>query len=129
MTAVNQRHVKVIAEVTQILDTHYGDRPSLSQLAARVGLSRSHLSRTFHAVVGVTMRRYVNELRLQHACGLLTRSTLSLTAIANECGFYDLSHFDKSFRRRFRTSPGEFRISAATSPGTQGMAADTGTAA
>jgi AraC-like DNA-binding protein len=104
-----ERNIAVIGQVREYLQGHYVDVPSLPQLAAMAGMSRSHFSRTFHAVVGTPLRQYVGDLRLQRACALLTTSTLSLTAIAMECGFYDLPHFDKAFRRRFGTAPQQFR--------------------
>jgi transcriptional regulator GlxA family with amidase domain len=107
-----RRPLQKIAKVarTQLfLSRNISDVPSLKDLAAMTSMSRSHFSRTFHAIAGVTVRDYVRDLRLQHAAALLTGSTLSLTAIAIECGFYDLPHFDKAFHRRFAVSPRAFR--------------------
>jgi transcriptional regulator GlxA family with amidase domain len=73
------------------------------------GMSRSHFSRTFHAVAGMTLRDYVRELRPKQAQHLLGTSRLSLTYIATECGFCDLPHLDKAFRQRFGISPRLFR--------------------
>jgi xylan 1,4-beta-xylosidase len=83
--------------------------PSLDELAATVAMSRSHLSRTFHAVAGVSLRTYVRDARLQRAAAMLVTSTLPVTFVAVECGFYDLPHLDKGFRRRFGITPHEFR--------------------
>src|SRR5437660_977625 len=55
-------------------------------------------------------RDYVARLRLNRATELMLGSTLSLTAVAVEAGFYDLPHFDKVFRHRFRMSPQQFRV-------------------
>jgi AraC family transcriptional regulator len=72
-------------------------------------MSRSHFSHTFHAVAGMPLRDYVRDLRLKEANHLLLGSGLSITAVAVEAGFYDLPHFDKSFRQRFDMSPNDFR--------------------
>ena len=103
------RHTAAIKPILALLASHVSDAPSFGQLAAMAGMSRWHFSRTFHAVVGVPLRRYLSDLRLKRACELLETSTLSLTTIAQECGFYDLPHLDKAFRRRFGISPNGFR--------------------
>jgi AraC-like DNA-binding protein len=103
------RHTAAIKPILALLASHVAEAPSFGQLAAMAGMSRWHFSRTFHAVVGVPLRRYLSDLRLKRACELLETSTLSLTTIAQECGFYDLPHLDKAFRRRFGISPNAFR--------------------
>ena len=85
------------------------DIPTLAELAASASMSRYQLSRKFRKHVGTCLRDYVRNLRLERACQLLVKSRQSLTVIAVECGFYDLSHFDRVFRRRFGITPREFR--------------------
>jgi AraC-like DNA-binding protein len=85
------------------------DVPTLDDLAARATMSRSHFSHMFSAVIGMSLRTYVRNLRLQRASDLLLGSMLSVTAVAVECGFYDLPHLDKAFRRRLGMSPHAFR--------------------
>ena len=102
-------NIATIQRVCAFLDEHIADGPSLRDLARMTRLSRSHFSRTFHAVLGMPLRFYVRELRLKRAYALLSNGNLSLTVIAIECGFYDLPHFDKAFRRRLGISPRTFR--------------------
>jgi AraC-like DNA-binding protein len=83
--------------------------PTLSELASTARMSRYQLSRMFRKHVGLSLRDYVRNVRLERACALLLSSRHSITATALECGFYDLSHFDKAFRRRFGMTPREFR--------------------
>lgn len=87
------------------------DQPlTLEGLAGIASVSPSHLSRTFHRVVGVPLRTYVRILRLERATALLrTSPDLSLTTVAIEAGFYDLPHFDKIFRKQFGISPSELK--------------------
>jgi transcriptional regulator GlxA family with amidase domain len=85
------------------------DLPSLDELAAMTAMSRSGFSRTFHATAGVSLRAYLQEMRLKRTAALLVASCRPLTEIAQDCGFYDLPHLDKAFRRRFGMTPNEFR--------------------
>jgi AraC-like DNA-binding protein len=108
------QNVAAIRRILEFLDQHVGDVPTLAELAAMAGMSRSHFSRTFHTVVGMSLRDYVRDLRLKRAHGLLVGGKLSLTNIAVESGFYDLPHFDKAFRHRLGISPHQFRTRYAT---------------
>jgi AraC-like DNA-binding protein len=103
-----------LAPICAFVADHITEVPTLGQLAAMAGMSRCHFSRVFHAVVGMPLRVYVTDARLKRASELLA-TDLSLTSIAAECGFYDLPHFDKSFRRRFGMSPRQFRQQRAAS--------------
>jgi xylan 1,4-beta-xylosidase len=103
--------VERIERIRVLIDERLQDDgiPSLGELAAAVAMSRSHLSRTFHALAGVSLRSYVRDARLQRAAAMLISSTLPVTFVAVECGFYDLPHLDKGFRRRFGMTPHQFR--------------------
>jgi AraC family transcriptional regulator len=83
--------------------------PTLAELASTARMSRYQLSRMFRKHVGTCLRDYVRDVRLERACALLATSRQSITTTAIECGFYDLSHFDRIFRRRFGMTPREFR--------------------
>jgi AraC family transcriptional regulator len=119
-TRRTQQRVATIHRVRDFLAEHITDVPAFRDLATMAGMSRSHFSRTFHAVMGESLRQYVVHRRVDRARQLLAWSPLSVTAIAFECGFYDLPHMDKAFRRRFGVSPCMFRHrpeAAATSSG------------
>lgn len=101
--------VAAMNRIRTFLGEHAGETLTLHELAAMASMSRSHFSHTFHAVLGMSLRDYVRDLRLQRAHLLLLASPLSLTAIAAESGFYDLPHLDKAFRHRLGVSSLEFR--------------------
>ena len=99
-----------VARVLAFLADHVGQPVKLDELARVAALSRYHLSRTFRDTVGIPLRAYVRNLRLEHAQQMLTRSPeVSVTKVARDAGFYDLPHFDKAFRERYGVSPSEFR--------------------
>ena len=91
------------------LGEHAGENLTLGELSAMATMSRSHFSHTFHAVLSMSLRDYVRDLRLERAHLLLLASRISLTAIAADSGFYDLPHLDKAFRHRLGMSLLEFR--------------------
>jgi AraC-like DNA-binding protein len=94
--------------VLAFLEEHYVDPVSLEALGRMAGMSRWHFSRTFRVVTGRSVRAFIMERRLARARELLEESRLSITEIAYEAGFCDLSHLDRVFRKRFGMSPSEF---------------------
>jgi transcriptional regulator GlxA family with amidase domain len=102
-----------ISRVLAFLADHCGETLRLETLSEVAGVSAWHLSRTFHHSVGVPMRTYIRDLRLDRAQEMLASSPrASLTDVALDAGFYDLPHFDKAFRARYGLSPSEFRRKA-----------------
>jgi AraC family transcriptional regulator len=99
--AVDGIRARIAANIDQI--------PRLADLAVSAKMSRYQLSRMFRKHVGLCLREYVMSLRLDRACDLLATSSQSITTTAMDCGFYDLSHFDRMFRRRFGMTPRAFR--------------------
>jgi AraC family cel operon transcriptional repressor len=68
-----------------------------------------HLSRVFRKYLNETPTGYINELRLNYAANLLSNSDENIPFISMEAGFENLSHFYHLFKKKFNTSPAEFR--------------------
>ena len=118
------RHTRArVARVIAMLAERTDAPVSLVALARTVGVSPSHLSRTFRTTVGMPLRAYVVQLRVERARRILERSPSStMTEVALEAGFYDLPHFDKVFRDRFGMSPSDFARRLAASRDNDGRA-------
>lgn len=65
----------------------------LSDVARQVGTNRTYLSRFFNQEKQMTFFDYVNNLRVEHAVGLLQKSNLRLNVIAEQSGFNSISTF------------------------------------
>ena len=78
---------------------------SLADLARSAGLSPYHFLRTFKRVTGVTPHQWLLRARLREAARRLSASRESVTDIALDVGFEDLSNFMRSFQRRVRRLP------------------------
>ena len=81
-------------------------------MAARAGLSPFHFLRVFAAVIGVTPHQYLVRARLRHAAQLLADPERSITDIAYDVGFADVSNFVRTFHRAAGVSPRGFRRAA-----------------
>lgn len=89
------------------------DRPlDLETTAKAAGVSSFHFLRLFSNVLGVTPHQYLVRARLRHAARLLADNTRSITDIAFDVGFGDLSNFVRTFHRAAGVSPRRFRDAA-----------------
>ena len=98
-----------IARGRKKIEAKFRDALSVRELAREAGCSTESFIRRFHQSYGVTPRRYVNLLRVRHACRLLEAGELPLKSIALECGFSSPHYFGRTFRQFLGVSPGTYR--------------------
>lgn len=84
----------------------------LESAAAEAGLSPFHFLRLFSSVLGVTPHQYLIRSRLRRAARLLADDARSITDVAFDVGFGDLSNFVRTFHRAAGVSPRTFRQAA-----------------
>ncbi|MCM1105706.1 MAG: AraC family transcriptional regulator [Blautia sp.] len=93
----------------EYISANYSYPITVEDIASYVGLSRSHLFRSFQAVMQQSPKEYLTDFRMKQACDLLDRSDLSITAIANSVGFDNGLYFSKTFHKKKGVSPKEYR--------------------
>jgi AraC-like DNA-binding protein len=91
------------------IDAHSHRQIDLDDAAAQAGISPFHFLRLFSNVLGVTPHQYLVRSRLRHAARLLSDDDRSVTDIAYDVGFGDLSNFVRTFHRAAGVSPRRFR--------------------
>lgn len=91
------------------LQEHFREPVSLADLAKAAGLSEKYFGEYFKSITGETPIQYLNEYRIERAAEALAEEEKSVTDIALECGFNDLSYFIKTFRRHYGVSPNFYR--------------------
>jgi AraC-like DNA-binding protein len=82
---------------------------SLAEMAGQVDLSASQFSYTFRQQTGQSPLAYFNQLKMQHACMLLTVTQLSVKEIAHQVGCADPYYFSRLFKKIVGSSPSEYR--------------------
>lgn len=105
----SDREARRILDTARLLETRFREPHNLADLAAAAGLSRFHFLRRFRALTGVSPHQYLIAMRLRAAASRLQDDAATITAIALEEGFNDISHFNRLFRRAFAMSPGDWR--------------------
>lgn len=103
-TANEQKGIKTnyrnqILDTLEYLNRHFSEKITITDLSKRVYLTRSTFLRSFHSVCGCTPMEYLNQYRVQKAIELLELTTMSKTEVAHACGFYDLSHMERSIKK------------------------------
>ena len=96
-------------EARLLLQQRFRERLRVEDVARALYVSTYHLCRLFKEETGVSMHRYLNQLRLQYALGELARGEARLSELALEIGFSCQSHFTKAFRKEFGLPPGKVR--------------------
>jgi AraC family transcriptional regulator len=88
----------------------------LGSLAREAGLSPYHFLRTFERLTGITPHQYVRRARLRDAASRLAAEREKVLEIAYDCGFGDVSNFNRAFRGEFGVSPKNFRLDKSSRP-------------
>jgi AraC family transcriptional regulator len=109
---VRARDRRRAVEAALWMDAHSHEPIDLEGAAREVGLSSFHFLRLFARVLGVTPHQYLVRSRLRHAARLLADPERSITDVAYDVGFGDLSNFVRTFHRAAGVSPRTFRRAA-----------------
>jgi AraC-like DNA-binding protein len=97
-----------VGRAKELMDAHYSEPLSLSQMSQEVGMSLYHFARVFGELEGEPPHQYLVRVRLRHAAARLHRGA-GVTDTCYAVGFGSLSHFTTTFRRQLGVRPSEFR--------------------
>ena len=98
------RDAKLLLSANEVL--------SIDEIAERLLVSSSSLRKKFKALEGMSLAEYRVKARIGEAKSLLISTDLSISEIAEQCGFYDNAYFYKMFCREVGKTPKEYRKSA-----------------
>lgn len=97
-----------IEKALKFIQYNYSNNISVEDIAANVGLSRSHLHRIFVQNLSVSPNEFLIKFRINKACSLLKNSGLSINSIANSVGFNDPLYFSRVFKKVKGTPPSQY---------------------
>ena len=98
-----------VARYALRLRSQFFRQETMVEAARSVGLSGRQFTELFRKVTGQSWRQYILGLRLKHAERLLTDTERSVSAVAFESGFEDLSNFHHLFKLEYGCSPLAYR--------------------
>lgn len=109
---VNERledYDSVIRTALEYIAEHFGENITIAKLAASVHLSESYFMEKFRKQVGLSAIEYISHFRIDKACKMLIGTKKSVLETAFDCGFRNISNFNRQFRRITGCSPTEYR--------------------
>lgn len=98
-----------VTRAVRVIERHADGELFLGSLAQEAGLSPYHFLRTFEQLTGLTPHQYIRRMRLRAAAMRLLSETKKVLDIALDCGFGDVSNFNRAFRAEFGLSPRKYR--------------------
>jgi len=102
-------HVTALRRAIDYVHRFYRGKVSLTEAAETAGLSPAYFSQVFSQEMGEPFSRFVQRVRVNRVRELLDTTYLSLSYIAELCGFSDQSHMTKVFRRLSGMTPAQVR--------------------
>ena len=107
--APRDRESRRVHKVKEYINTHYAEPLTLEMMAGLVGMSPSSFSRFFRQHTDRTFTAYLIDIRLGLAARELVDTSQNVSEICYQCGFNNLSNFNRIFKAKRGMSPREFR--------------------
>jgi AraC-like DNA-binding protein len=98
-----------INEVYSFTMQHFHKKIHTREIAAIAHLSEHSFCRYFKHKTGKTYTAFLHEIRIKHACRMLTESKLSISQVIQECGFVNYANFFRYFKALTGKTPAEFQ--------------------
>ena len=99
-----------IGAVLDHLINNFHTSISLKEISAIANLSETSFCRYFKLHTRKTFSTYLSEVRIGHACKLLTEMNYSISQICFNCGFNNISNFNRQFKSIVKYTPKEYMI-------------------
>lgn len=96
--------------VEKYIEENFDKQISLDMLAEIFHFNPTYLSRKFYQDKGYTINDFLNQKRIDYAIYLLKNSSLLVKDISRNCGFINVSHFNRSFKKVTGKQPSQIRL-------------------
>ena len=106
---LNDIDEKFLQRITETIENHISDSDfNADVLSEKIGMSRMQLYRKLRSLTDQTVHEFIRNIRLKRAVQLLEQKRMTITEVAYEVGFNDLTYFARCFRKQFDKSPSEY---------------------
>ncbi len=105
----SNKNLDKIKEVIKYIETNYNEPISIDDIAGVCGFSSSHFMKFFKKAMGTSFIDYLNDYRLSMASRMLISSEDNIIDIAAQCGYDNLSYFNRIFKKKYNVTPSDYR--------------------
>lgn len=106
---VKENETDRMSNVYEYILKNYRKKIHLNELADMLYMTPTSFSRYFTAANNKGFAKFISELRVKHACKLLTQTDLSIAIISERSGFKTLSNFNKQFKDEMKKKPSDYK--------------------
>lgn len=103
------KNIEKLKDVLKFIELNYKLPITVEEAAKICNFSPSHFMRFFKNTMGTSFVNYLNDYRLSMASRMLLSSQDTIINIASDCGYDNLSYFNRLFKRRFKMTPSGYR--------------------
>ena len=107
--STESRMTETLRLVLTYIQKHHSESVTIEQLAKIAHMSSSYFMSCFKQNFGLGAIEYLNQVRIRSACDLLRNTDRSISDIAFDTGFHNLSNFNRQFRTKVGCSPQTYR--------------------
>lgn len=104
--AANEERIR---PVLSYISQHFAEDLTVDMLAQLIPLSKSYFMYCFKRITGTSVVSYITQIRIKNACEMLLSTGKQVVRIAMECGFDNLSNFNRQFKKNVGCSPLKYR--------------------
>jgi len=103
------QHKSIVDSVLLHMRDHFDKHITIEELARNVFLSKNYFARLFRETTGTSVNAFLQAIRIDEACKMLSSTELTVNDVANQCGYKDMKNFYNAFKKRMKMTPGEYR--------------------
>lgn len=107
---IQKRQKKELADmVCDYIEQHYMDEMSLQNIADYFFISPNYLCNRFKEKKQNTIGAYLEKVRMEKACGLLSSTSISISEVSRLTGYNDVNYFSRIFKKCYAVTPSQYR--------------------
>jgi len=108
LTKEKKKKIKIY-NMCEYINRNFTTKINASRVAKIAELSQSRALHLFREGTGLSLSKYIKKLRIDYGKYLLLNTDINIADLASEAGFFDQSHFTKTFRKVEKMTPSTFR--------------------
>jgi len=100
-----------LGQVYDYVMNHFQEKISIEEVADLVNMNKASFCRYFKRITQKTFTDFLNDIRIGFACKMLLENQMSILEVCYYCGYNNVSHFNRQFRKKMKLSPSDYQKS------------------